>query len=397
MAEKTEPESIPGLDPGEGFAERVILRPEKIELNGRDPNSLRTELTFSEGLAEWLHAHGVSIAFTAFNAGGLHLVGQDGSGRVTVVQNRADGAAGLAYNGRDLCVGMSASIRVYKNIRTSESLFEKIFDKLFVPRISYTISRLDVHELNFDRSGKLLFANTKYSCVAGLHPTHSFTSVWKPLFISKLLSEDRCHLNGMAFVDGELRYVSAFLASDDGWRGKATDKGVVIDTRANQIVAEGFIKPHSPRFHGGALWVLDSGRGQLVRIDLATGARDDVVFIPGFLKGLSFFGKYAVLTSSRLRKTTADYLELDESLKSRGLDAWCAVFIVDLDRREVVHWIRLDGLIREMADVLFLPDARCPWVGVLTSIGTPLRKPAAVSPQQSATVRRPVSVAAGPG
>jgi uncharacterized protein (TIGR03032 family) len=395
MNEKTEPEGIPGLHVGADLVDRAILRPETIQLNGRDPDTLKTQVTFSEGLADWLGELRIGIAFTTFAAGGLHLVGQDGAGRLTLVQGRVELASGLAYNGRDLCVATDSSIRLYKNIRTTEKLFEGVHDRVFVPRVGYTLGKLDVHELRFDRSGRLLFVNTNFSCVATMHATHSFTPVWRPPFISKLDSEDRCHLSGMAFVDGELHYATAFAASDDGWRGKPADGGIVLDTRTNAIVAEGLMQPHSPRFHAGALWALDSGRGHLVRMDPASRSREPVAFVPGFARGLSFFDKYAALTCSRLRPGTAADRELGDTLKARALVPWCAVLVVDVTNGEIVHWIRLDGLVREMADVLFLTDTLSPWVGTLTSIGTPVTRSAAVpAPPAPAPMRRAGDVAA---
>jgi uncharacterized protein (TIGR03032 family) len=398
MNDTAAPDTIPSLHAGDTAGDPLILGSEKLRLDGKDARSLQTEVTVSEGFADWLHALGVSVAFTTSDSGGLHLVGQNTAGRVTLIQDAVAAASGLAYDRRDLCVATHSAIRVYKNIRTSESLYDNIHDKVFVQRVAYTISRLDVHEVNFDKSGKLLFVNTKYSCVAALHPTHSFTPLWRPFFISRLLPDDHCHLSGMALVDGELRYVSAFIASDKGWRGKATDQGIVMDTRTNTVIAEGLIKPHSPRFHAGALWVLDSGRGQLVRMDPATGARDNVAFVPGFLKGLSFFGRYAAVTSSRLRDAASDYLPLEDSLKARGLASWCAVCLVDVATGEIAHWIRFDGRIREMADVLFLPDTRCPWVGTLTSIGkAEVRPGTARLPQAAAPAQRPAAPAVARG
>jgi hypothetical protein len=131
-----------------------------------------------------------------------------------------------------------------------------------------------------------------------------------------------------------------------------------------------------------------------VRLDPVTGARENVVFVPGFLKGLCFFGKYAALTSSRPRDETFIGMELDGTLKARGQDPWCAVFIVDVSKGEIVHWIRLNGRIREMLDVVFLTDTRCPWVGTLTSIGAPVGKPQPAAAPQAAASRTPRPAAA---
>ena len=42
--------------------------------------------------------------------------------------------------------------------------------------------------------------NTLFSCLSALHPYHSFAPRWMPPFISALIPEDRCHLNGLALV-----------------------------------------------------------------------------------------------------------------------------------------------------------------------------------------------------
>ena len=40
--------------------------------------------------------------------------------------------------------------------------------------------------------------------------------------------------------------------------------------------------PHSPRWHQGKLWVLNSGTGYLGTVDIETGKFDPLVFCPGF-------------------------------------------------------------------------------------------------------------------
>jgi hypothetical protein len=40
---------------------------------------------------------------------------------------------------------------------------------------------------------------------------------------------------------------------------------------SNEVAARGFAMPHSPRVYDGRVWLLDSGRGQLVCMDPETG------------------------------------------------------------------------------------------------------------------------------
>ena len=83
------------------------------------------------------------------------------------------------------------------------------FDANYVPRNAQTTGDLDAHDVGVEASGRVIFVNTKYSCLATPSVTHSFKPIWKPHFISRLAPEDRCHLNGLAMHEGEARYVTA--------------------------------------------------------------------------------------------------------------------------------------------------------------------------------------------
>ena len=157
--------------------------------------------------------------------------------------------------------------------------------------MSHTTGDIDAHELGVDAKDRLIFVNTKYSCLATLDPVHSFKPVWKPQFISKLAPEDRCHLNGLAMQSGAPRYVTAVSRCDvvDGWRERRHEGGILIDVENDRVVTEELSMPHSPRLNAGVLWVLDSGRGDLSRVDPKSGKREKVAFCPGFARGLSFW------------------------------------------------------------------------------------------------------------
>ena len=214
-------------------------------------------------------------------------------------------------------------------------LGNKAFDAVLVPRNAQTIGDLDIHEVGADRDGRVIFVNTKYSCLATLDLTHSFRPIWKPAFISKLAPEDRCHLNGMAMADGEVRYVTAVSRSDvlSGWRERRHEGGVLIDVRDDRIVTDQLSMPHSPRVVGEQVYVLDSGRGQIVRIDPASGEKTDIAFCPGFLRGMAIHHGHAIVTLSKPRDGTFKGLLLDGELKKRDAEAWCGLMVVNLHRR----------------------------------------------------------------
>ena len=53
-------------------------------------------------------------------------------------------------------------------------------------------------------------------------------------------------------------------------------------------------------------------------------------------------------------------LPLDERLKAKGVEARCAIQVVDLKSGDIVHWMRLDGVVNELYDVAALPGIRRP-------------------------------------
>ena len=233
-----------------------------------------------------------------------------------------------------------------------------------MPRNAQTIGDVDIHELAVDRSGWLIFVNTKYSCLETVSRTQSFTPIWKPPFICRLAPEDRCHLNGLAMEDSLPRYVTAVSRSDvvDGWRARRDEGGVVIDVQTDKVVTDQLSMPHSPRVQGGQLWALNSGRGYLIRIDRETGAKEDVGFCPGFLRGLAFHGRFALVAISPARGDGAfTGLDIGGALLAKGAEAWCGVLVIDTRSGDIVEWIRTEGAICELFDVAVIEGA-CPMV-----------------------------------
>ena len=55
-------------------------------------------------------------------------------------------------------------------------------------------------------------------------------------------------------------------------------------------------------------------------------------------------------------------LELDKNLQKSDGDARCGLHIIDLTTGDIVHWIRLGGIIDELFDVKTLPNVKRPMV-----------------------------------
>jgi len=209
----------------------------------------------------------------------------------------------------------------------------------------------------------LWLVNTRFSCLAGLDPGYSFVPRWRPPFISSLAPQDRCHLNGLAMRDGSPAFVTVMASSDEpgGWRKQRNDTGTVLDVATGEPVTTGLAMPHSPRWHDGHLWLLDSGRGWLGYLDPERGRLERVALCPGYARGLALHGDFAVVGLSKPRHNrTFSGLELDEALRARDAEPRCGLLVIDLRRGDIVHSLRLEGVVEELYDVAVLPGARRP-------------------------------------
>lgn len=312
----------------------------------------------SSGFVSWMIRHQVSVVCSSYQTGRLVFIGALKNSAATFSSAQFPGAMGLAvFSQRIYLAGRSAIWRLENALRPDE-LVDGRFDRLFVPRNAQITGNLALHEIGVEPSGRMIFVNTKYSCLATV--THAFKPLWKPSFISKLASEDRCHLNGLGMEDGKARYVTACSRTDavDGWREHRRDGGVLIDVTNDRMVTEGLSMPHSPRVHDGFIWLLNSGTGHLCRVDAKTGERENVVFCPGFLRGLAMIGHYAVATMSLPRNGRFQGLVLDDELTQRKADPWCGLVVVDTRHGDIVEWARLGGEFTEMFDVGLIPATR---------------------------------------
>lgn len=321
-----------------------------------------TQITVSRAFGGWLRNHRTSLAFTSYQTGQLFLVGNHPNGTVSFNQQNFSRAMGVCYQPGRLYLGSLFQVWRLENMLRPGEVGNGAFDAVMVPRNAQTTGDVDIHELGVDADGRVIFVNTRYSCLCTLDLNHSFRPIWKPPFISRLAAEDRCHMNGLAMENGRPRYVTAVSRSDvlSGWRERRHEGGVLIDLDTDRIVTDQLSMPHSPRAVDGVVYALDSGRGRIIRIDPRTGAKTDIAFCPGFLRGLAIHDNHAIVTVSKPRDGTFKHLSLDAELKSRDAEPWCGILIVNLSSGDIVDWIRLEGHITELFDVTVMPGVSCP-------------------------------------
>ena len=335
----------------------------------------KVEYSLSGGLLARLAGLGSALAFTSYQSGFLYMLGTGPNGGAQLHQSGMPKPMGLsAYQDGRLVLSAGAQIIRLDNVLKADQRINQVYDACFMPRTQHLTGQLDAHDIGVTDKGDVLFVNTRYNCLATVSHTHSFQEYWRPSFITDLVDEDRCHLNGLAMRDGKPAFVTAVSKSNtiDGWRDRRADGGVVIDVETGEIVCEGLSMPHSPRWHDGKLWVLNSGTGELGYVEFpkttakskakkpAMGTFKPVAFCPGFLRGLSFKDGYAFVGLSRPRYKRFEGLALDAKLKEADSEPWCGVQVIALAKGTCVDWFRIDGDIGELYDVELIEGSLCP-------------------------------------
>ncbi len=328
------------------------------------------EITCSRGFPDWLAEQQVSLGVTTYQGNRLLLLGLKPDGQLSVFQRIFQRCMGLhvvehAASSDDrpaqtLWMTSQCQIWRFENMLAAGQLFDGC-DRSFAPQQTFYSGDVDAHDIAVEASGRVLFISTLLSCVATVSDRYSLEPVWKPPFISKLAAEDRCHLNGMALEDGQLKYVTACAQTNsfDGWRDQRDSGGSVIDVASGEAVVTGLSMPHSPRVRDGRLWVLNSGHGQFGHVDRQAGRFEPVAECSGYARGLSFSGDWAIVGTS-LPRHEPTFRGLPLEKKSGGEGARCGLQIVSLSRGEVAHWVRIEGDIRELYDIVVLPDVKRP-------------------------------------
>lgn len=319
---------------------------------------------YSRQFPSWLAQNNVSLAFTTYHANRIFFIGLSPKGDLTMSAQNFPRCMGLWASADAQTLYMSHLFQILRFESMQDvNATKKGIDRMYVPRHGFTTGDCDVHDIAANGAGLPVFVNTLYSCLATASQRYSFEPIWKPNFISKLAPEDRCHLNGLAMVDGQPRYVTCVAKSDvsDGWRDHRSTGGMVIDITTDDEVAGGLAMPHSPRYYNGKLYVHNSGHGEFGYVDLKTGKFEPIAFCPGYLRGLSFMGDFAVVGMS-LSRNNINFagLPLDAALQKHNAQARCGIQIIDLNTGNIVNGIRLGGAVQELYDVVTLANTRNP-------------------------------------
>jgi uncharacterized protein (TIGR03032 family) len=309
----------------------------------------------SSNFPELLRQLKASMLVSTYQAGKLVIARADGPAINTHYRNfsRPMGMA-LSASGA-LALGTHTEIIEFRNVPDVSARLDPPHrhDAVFMPRRGYITGAIDIHEMAYGDGDELWYVNTLFSCLCALDRASSFAPAWRPRFVSEYAAEDRCHLNGLAMRNGKPATLTALGVSNarEGWRENKRDGGVAIDYASGEILAAGLCMPHSPRWHEGKLWLLESGRGALVTLDDETGVRTDIARLPGFLRGLDFAGPFAFVGLCQLRETNAF---TDIPITEDNRDRQSGVWVVDTRNGQTVALLKFTGGVQEIFAVNLL-------------------------------------------
>ncbi len=304
---------------------------------------------------------GSSLVVTTYQAGKLVMVRSD-HGVINTHFRAFNKPMGLAVGRDRLAIGAAVDIWEFRNVPAVAARLDSPgkHDACYLPRSAHVTGDVQIHEMAYV-GDDLWFVNTRFSCLATLDPDYSFAPMWRPTFISHLTPDDRCHLNGLGLVGGRPRWVTALGETDTagGWREKKKRGGILIDMESNEIVARGLSMPHSPRWHGNRLWLLESGTGSLGYVALDTGRYEPIVHLDGFTRGLQMVGNLAFVGLSQVRET-AIFSDIQITERLQETERTCGVWVIDIERGHVIAFVKVEETVQEIFAVALLPGMRFP-------------------------------------
>ncbi len=296
------------------------------KLDTQPPSLREVKYEYTPQLPEILTHLRASILVTTYQAGKLLVLGaKDGKLQISFLDY--DQPMGLAVSRERIAIGTRKQVHFLVPAHETQA-FQSEYDGCFVPRNSFYTGSIHGHDLGWGQDG-LWIVNTLFSSLATLHDDYSFVPQWRPPFISQLIDQDRCHLNGMAMENGLPKFVTAMSQMDTaaGWRSNKATSGIIMEVPSGQVVCSQLCMPHSPRLYADRLWVLNSGHGSLGYVNQVNGSYEPVEAMPGYTRGLSFYGQFAFVGLSKIRETS---IFGGVPIAERRDELRCGIGVVDL-------------------------------------------------------------------
>lgn len=237
-------------------------------------------------------------------------------------------------------------------------------DACFITRSSHYSGMINIHDIDWGDEG-LWVVNSSFSCLCTVDPDYSFVPRWKPYFISELVPEDRCHLNGMTLKNGKPAYVTTFSKYNEVGMWRKGDKfdGTLMSVETNEILLDGLAMPHSPRWYNDHVYFCNSGHGLICSYNPVTKEKKTLAEVPGFTRGMDFYGTIMFCGLSKVRD--AD-VKKPAPLSQKYDETFSGLWLFDVTdtnekglMKEIGH-IKFTGNVDQIYDVAVIPNASFP-------------------------------------
>lgn len=320
----------------------------------------KLQINFSPEIPEIFKEINSTLLISTYQAGRLIAIGSLDGEKLTQIPFSFTKPMGVAIQDAKLAVATLDEIHFLSSkgdLHERKKMNAKEFDRFYVHRATYNTNRLDIHDIEFGK-GSLWGINTAFSCLCKFDVNYSFVPKWKPNFISELVPEDRCHLNGLAMKDDIPKYVTALSQTDNkqGWRENMMGSGVLMEVPSGDIILENLAMPHSPRIIDGDLYVLESGSGKLLKVNPENKTSEVIYNFNRFIRGLAYKDGVMFIGASKIRETSKTFngLDVKENSKHAGIIAF------DLKEKSILGTIDYLTTVDEIFDVQLLENCRKP-------------------------------------
>jgi uncharacterized protein (TIGR03032 family) len=334
--------------------------------------------TFTPDVPGILSDLGCTLVLSTYQAGKVILLSAGPNGLVQLPRTFAK-PMGMTLEARLLAIATRDEVVVLANSRELAPTYPEkpgTYDGMFVPRAVYFTGELDIHDMGWGTDG-LWAVTTRMSCLSLIDHHYNIRPVWRPPFVSGLVPEDRCHLNGLAMVGGKPEWVTALGRTNaaGAWREGRLERGVLMHVATGEVAIDGLGMPHSPRVYDGSVFFLNSSTGELCRADPGEGRWSAIARFPGFLRGLARLGPWLFVGMSRVRRK-----HLFSGMPVAERETHAGIGIVHLPSGRTAGIIRYHSSCEEIYDVQVLPGLVRP--NILNHT-TPTYRRALVTPTES--------------
>lgn len=349
---------------------------EEKQVNQENADDEKKPFDFSshhtDNFPQLLHGLNISLVVTSYQSQKLFFIRSDGE-KIDTNFKAFPRPMGLSVSEDQITLGIFKEVLKFNRNDSIILDFDDAdqIDACYTPGASHTTGMINIHDIAYGDEG-LWVVNSAFSCLATLESDYSFVPRWKPPFISELKPEDRCHLNGMALKDGRPKYVTTFnqLNEAGAWRKKQDkankDKeskkinkhdGTLIDVDSNEILLEGLIMPHSPRYYNGQVYFCESGKGLVCRYNPDTREVTVLQKLQGFTRGIDFHGPLMFVGLSKTRKSE---VANPAPINTEYDETFSGIWVINLENNEMIAYVNFEGDVDQIYDVAVLTNMHYP-------------------------------------